>query len=324
MCTALSYRTRDHYFGRNFDLEASFHECLTITPQQFPLSFRTVPSMPTHFALIGIAAVEEGYPLYYDAANEKGLCMAGLNFPENAAYFPPDAARDNIAPFELIPWLLGQCATVDEAELLLRRCHLAAIPFSKDLPLSPLHWLLCDKNHALTIEQTKDGLHWYENPVGILTNNPPFPLQMIHLSNYMNLSRERAENRLSPTIPLQAYSRGMGAMGLPGDLSSASRFVRAAFTKLNSVCSDDESNSVGQVFHILSTVAQTQGCVHLGEGRYESTRYSICCNASRGIYYYTTYENQQICAVDLYRTDISSRILTTYPLLRRQQIQMQN
>lgn len=324
MCTAVVYRAESHYFGRNFDLESSFHECVTVTPRLFPLSFRAARALPGHFALIGMAAVEKGYPLYYDAMNEKGLCMAGLNFPRNAVYFPPRKGRNAIAPFELIPFLLGQCAAVDEAEALLRRCTLSAIPFSRALPLSPLHWLLCDKKRALVVEPTKEGLQLYENGVGVLTNNPPFPLQMIHLSNYMNLTREAAQNRLAPEVPLEAYSRGMGAMGLPGDLSSASRFVRAAFTLLNATRGESAEESVGQVFHILSSVAQTRGCVHLGEGRFESTRYAACCDAARGIYYYTSYENRQLCAVDLRRENLNGSALSTFPLLRRQQVRMQN
>lgn len=324
MCTAVVYRAESHYFGRNFDLETSFHECVTVTPRLFPLPFRAARALPSHFALIGMATVENGYPLYYDAMNEKGLCMAGLNFPRNAVYCPPRKGRCAIAPFELIPWLLGQCATVDEAEALLRRIPPAAIPFSRALPLSPLHWLLCDKKRALVVEPTKEGLQLYENGVGVLTNNPPFPLQMIHLSNYMNLSREAAQNRFAPEIPLETYSRGMGAMGLPGDLSSASRFVRAAFTLLNATRGESAEERVGQVFHILSSVAQTRGCVHLGNGRFESTRYAACCDAARGIYYYTTYENRQLCAVELRRENLNGAALSTFPLLRRQQIRMQN
>ena len=119
MCTAISLTTQDHYFGRNLDLEYSYTESITITPRNFPFSFRQKKAISQHYAMIGTAFVQDNYPLYYDATNEKGLSMAGLNFPENAYYFPPEEDKDNITPYEFIPWILGQCATVSEARMLL-------------------------------------------------------------------------------------------------------------------------------------------------------------------------------------------------------------
>ena len=116
----------------------------------------------------------------------------------------------------------------------------------------------------------------------------------------------------------------MGALGLPGDLSSASRFVKAAFTKLNSFSGDSESESISQFFHILGSVAQQRGCVHMGNSEYEITIYTSCCNTDKGIYYYTTYENSQISAVDMHKEHLDSQELISYPLIKGQQIRMQN
>ena len=324
MCTAVTYKTKDHYFGRNLDLEFSYHETVTVTPRNFPFRFRKMGALDSHYAMIGMAYVSDDYPLYYDATNEKGLSMAGLNFP-GSAYYPPEAEnRDNVSPFEFIPWILGQCATVAEARLLLDRINLVNINFSDALPLSPLHWIISDREESITVESTKDGLKIYDNPVGVLTNEPPFDFQMYNLSNYMALSTEPPENRFSRKVELKPYSRGMGAMGLPGDLSSASRFVKAAFTRLNSRSGDSEEESVSQFFHILGSVAQQRGCVHMGEGKYEITIYSSCCNTDKGIYYYTTYENSRITGVDMHREDLEGRELVSYPLLTEQQILIQN
>ncbi len=109
MCTAATLTTSDHYFGRNLDLEVSFGEGVTITPRNFEFEFRRAEPLRTHHAMIGMATVADGYPLYYDATNEHGLSMAGLNFPENAVYFPEADGATNITPFEFIPWILGQC-----------------------------------------------------------------------------------------------------------------------------------------------------------------------------------------------------------------------
>lgn len=320
MCTAITYSTQDHYFGRNLDLEFSYHEEVTITPRNFPFAFRCKNTIGQHYALIGMAFVVDNYPLYYDAINEKGLGMAGLNFPGNADYKNECPDADNIAPFEFIPWILCQCASVAEARELLSRINLVDINFSSELPLSPLHWMIADQKEAIVVESVKEGLKVHDNPVGVMTNNPPFDKQLFFLSNYMNLSPEPARNTFAKEIGLEEYSRGMGAIGLPGDLSSASRFAKAAFTRMNAVSGSSETESVSQFFHILGSVEQQRGCVHLGNHKYEITIYSSCCNMDKGIYYYRTYENPQVTAVKLFAEDLSGKELFRYPLRKEMQI----
>jgi choloylglycine hydrolase len=324
MCTAISYKTEVFYFGRTLDYDFSYGEQVTVTPRNFPLAFRGKGMLTHHYAIIGMAHVTQNYPLYYDAVNEKGLGVAGLNFVGNAQYRPRIDSKDNIANFEFIPWILAQCATVAEAKKLLDRINLTDEAFSEQLPPAQLHWIIADQSEAITVESVTDGLRICTNPVGVLTNNPPFDQQMLHLTNYMHLSPNEPKNRFCKTLDLTPYSRGMGAMGLPGDLSSQSRFVRAAFTKLNSVCDGTESGSISQFFHILGSVSQTRGCCRLEEGKYEITIYTSCANASRGIYYYTTYGNLQINAIDMHQENLNRDQLICYPLILTQEISVQN
>ena len=324
MCTAATYKTKDGYFGRTLDYEFSYGNEITITPRNYQFNFRNTESMNTHYAIIGMAYVAGNYPLYYDAINEKGLGIAGLNFVGNAAYNKPVENKTNIAQFELIPWILGQCSTVKDAKALLDNINIIDTPFSDELPLAQLHWIIADKEEAVTVESMADGLHIYNNPVGILTNNPPFNIQMFSLNNYMNLSPKNPENKFSDKLPLHPYSRGMGAIGLPGDLSSASRFAKVAFTKMNSVSGDSEEESVSQFFHILGSVDQQRGCCEVHDGKYEITIYTSCCNLDKGIYYYTTYNNHQISAVDMHRENLDSDKLVRYPMILNQNINFQN
>lgn len=319
MCTAATYQTKDFYFGRTLDYEFSYQEEVTITPRNYPLTLRSGEKMTNHYAMIGMAFVQD-IPLYYDAVNEKGLCMAGLNFVGNACYNNPASDKINVAQFEFIPYLLGKCASVDEAIKLLATINLTNVAYSEKLPLAQLHWIIADNKRAITVESMKNGMRIYENPVGVLTNNPPFDMQMFHLNNYMSLSPREPKNLFSDTLPLATYSRGMGALGLPGDLSSQSRFVRVAFTKMNSVSGNSEEESVNQFFHILGSVEQQRGCCIVGENEYEITIYTSCCNAQRGIYYYTTYENHSITAVDMHSEDLDARTLIRYPIERREKI----
>lgn len=324
MCTSVSYKTKDHYFGRTLDYEFSYGESIVITPRNFPFSFRCGERRDRHYAMIGMAHMADGSPLYYEATNEKGLSMAGLNFPGYAVYHAPAAGRDNVAPFELIWWILGDCASVGEARSKLDRLNVTAWNFRADMPATPLHWMLADEKEALVIESMADGLHIHENPVGVMTNSPPFDYHMLNLAAHRNLSREPAENRFAPGLPLADFSRGMGGIGLPGDLSSPSRFVRCAFTRLNSVAGDSEEESVSQFFHILGSVAHARGSVDVGNGQYEITIYTSCCNTNRGIYYYTTYENSRITAVDMHRENLEGAVPFVYPMLTKTDIFYQN
>lgn len=299
MCTAITFKTNDFYFGRNLDLERSYNERVVVTPRNFSLKMRCVEPLKTHYALIGMATVIENYPLYFEATNEKGLSMAGLNFPGNADYKPFSDNLKNITPFEFIPYILGKCKNIEEAEIELNGINLVNINFSCVLPLSPLHWMISDKTKSLTIESVKTGFKIYENPVGVLTNNPTFDYHLMNLNNYMSLHEGASENNLSENIEFKNYSLGLGALGLPGDYSSASRFIKATFVKYKSKSGSSEKESVNQFFHILDSVAMPKGCVLVRDGEYEYTRYSSCCNVDKGIYYYKTYDDFNIKKVEL-------------------------
>lgn len=324
MCTAATYKTKDFYFGRTLDYEFSYGDEVTVTPRNFCFRFRHMGEVKTHYAMIGMAYVSDDYPLYYDAVNEKGLGMAGLNFVGNAKYQDVQEGRENVAQFEFIPWILSQCATVLEARKALEKMNLVGTPYSEKLPCASLHWMIADKDAAIVVECVEDGLHVYDNPVGVLTNNPPFPVQMFMLNNYMHVSPSQPENHFAKELPLATYSRGMGGLGLPGDLSSASRFAKVAFTKLHAISGESEAESVSQFFHILGSVEQQRGCCEVEPGKYEITIYTSCVNADKGIYYYTTYENHQIQAVDMHRENLDGDTLRRYPLINEEQIRVVN
>lgn len=324
MCTAVTYKTKDFYFGRTLDYDFSYGDEVVIMPRNYSFPFRDMGVLETHYAMIGMALVKDDYPLYHEAVNEKGLGMAGLNFVDNAVFSDEMPGKDNVATFEFIPWILSECATVKEARKRMEKLNLTKESFSEKLPVAQLHWIIADRDEAITVEAVKEGIKIYDNPAGVLTNNPPFEEQMFMLNNYMHLSPKSPKNLFSKELPLHVYSRGMGALGLPGDLSSPSRFVRTAFVKMNSVSGDSEEESVSQFFHILGAVDQQKGCCDVGEGKYEITLYTCCCNADKGIYYYTTYDNHQITAVDMHKEDLDGSLLVRYSLIEGEQIKRQN
>ena len=321
MCTASNYITKKHYFGRNFDYEISYNEKVTITPRNYKFDFKLIDSIESHYAIIGIAAGVDDYPLYYDACNEKGLSIAGLNFAGNAKYLDEKKGMINITPFEFIPYLLSNFSSVNEVKEALKNINLVNINFSEEFPLSPLHWMISDKNNAIVVEPMDDGLKVYDNHVGVLTNNPTFDKQLFTLNDYRRLSNKNPDNTFSDSIDLDEYSRGMGAIGLPGDLSSSSRFAKAAFTRANSYSGDNEEESVSQFFHILASVEQQKGCTFISDpDLYEYTIYASCYNTEDGILYYKSYNNSQITAVKLMNENLDSSELIDYKLVSDEQI----
>lgn len=324
MCTAISWTKGDHYFGRNLDLEGSFGEGVAVVPRNLSWKFKKVAAPRVGKAMVGMAIVRDGFPLFYDAVNENGLSMSGLNFPKNAVYLKPQPKKYNLAPYEFIPYVLLTCKNLAEARALVHEVNLIDEPFGKGLPLTPLHFMISDKTGSIVAEPTAEGLKIYEDPVGVLTNNPPFPMQLERLNDYLNLTPYEPVNRFSENVELNSYSRGMGALGLPGDSSSASRFVRAVFARANIVAGESEADAVGAFFHMLENVAMVRGCVRLKENVYEETVYSSCCNTDKGIYYYTTYGERAIHAVDLHRTDLEGTMPAFYPLKNTQSIFFEN
>lgn len=324
MCTAATYRTDDFYMGRTLDYEFSYGEEITVMPRNFPLSFRHGGGTDRHYAIIGMAHVADGYPMFYDAVNEKGLGMAGLNFAASARYSEPEDGKQNVAQFEFIPWVLSQFASLEQARSAIEKINLVGTTYDSRYPAAKMHWIIADKSSAITVEPTEGGLKIYDNAPGVLTNEPPFDMQLFNLNNYMRLSPKQPENSFSDALDLGTYSRGMGGLGLPGDLSSMSRFVRAAFTKLNSLSGSGEAESVGQFFHILGSVEQVRGCCEVAQDKYEITIYTSCFNADKGVYYYTTYNNRRITAVDMHRENLDSDSLARYPMLDKEDVLRQN
>lgn len=316
MCTAIFCKEGSGYFGRTLDLEYSYNETVTVTPRRFTLYFRFEKPLFSHYAIIGIATVANGYPLYYDAMNEKGLCIAGLNFPLSAKYKGKTEGKMNVASFELIPFLLGQCKSVREVREILREINICGEPFGEEYKATPLHWMISDRTCAITVEAVDGGLRIYENGAKVLTNEPPFPYQLARLCEYAGLSPFEPNSRLFEEKGMLPDSRGLGAVGLPGDFSSPSRFVRAAFVLESSVFGERDDENVNQFFRVLGAVEVPRGCVRLENGKNVITHYTSCMNMSRGIYYYKTYGNCRISAVNMNSEDLYGETLVSYPLNR--------
>ncbi len=308
MCTAATYQTKDFYMGRTLDYEFSYGEEVTITPRNYEFDFRYAGKAKTHYALIGMAFVAGDYPLYYDAANEKGLGMAGLNFVGNAAYADEATEADKdlvqVAQYEFIPWILTQCASVAEARRMLSNMKLMGTPFSEQLPTAQLHWMIADKEECIVVESMKDGMHIYDDPVGVLTNIPPSPGRMFPLNNYAGVSGRQPESTFAGVRGLDPYSREMGGRGFPGNSRIPPDFFTVCFPKFSARSRGRANECVSQFFLNLRSVDRQRGGGADSEAAYEFTIYTSCGNTKKGIYYYPPYDNHQIPAVNIYAENL--------------------
>ena len=316
MCTAVSLNFSHHFFARTLDLDTSYGEAVISTPRKYSFKYRYEKPQGEHYAILGAGAVFDNTPLYYDAFNEAGLAVAALNFPGEAFYFKKRQGALNVASFELISFILSQCATLSEAVELLNRVNITDDSFSDDLPSTTLHWIVADKFGAVAVESVADGLKIYENQLGVLTNSPPFPYHKTRVCDFMGLDSGAPKNEICESVKLPYYSGGLGAMGLPGDFSSSSRFVRGVFLKNHTV----SSGGVSQAFHIMDNLAVPEGAVIKRNGKCFFTVYTSVADTDERVYYFTTADSRRIRAVKMTEEDISSDTLSVFSMREEEKI----
>ena len=288
MCTSIVLRKGGYFFGRNLDMDRHFGEKVVIMPKNYAFPFRNV-SDNSRFALVGMASLLDGVPLFADAMNEKGLAMAGLNFPGNAFY---KKTGSGIAPWELIPFLLRNFATVREVRKALTQVALIDEVFREGIPNAPLHYHISDREESVVLESTREGVRIYDNPFDVMTNNPPFPFHRENMRQY---------SALSPVTPegVNAFGEGFGGIGLPGDYSPASRFVKAAYLVKNQIASESDMGGANQFFHIAGNVEMPKGSVITKSGTLDYTIYASVMSGETGTYYFKTYEDMAVRKVSL-------------------------
>ena len=313
MCTALLRKQSRRLFGRTLDVEVEYGEELICVPSDYPIDYGEGRSLNSHMAFMGIGVTVGGTPLFFEAMNEAGLCVAALSF-NGAKYFEPRECERGIASFALIPHLM-RYASVSEVREELSDVRITSESFAADMPPTPLHWMVSARDGALAVEQTERGLLLYDDFCGALANAPEFPFHAIRTSELSGLSSTNPNN--SPGSEFSYPSGGYGALGLPGDFSSPSRFLRAAVISRLTPPSIDE---VGTFFHIMDCVAIPCGAVTDEGGAPRKTVYTSCMDADAGKYYFHTYGNRSIRAAEL----ADFKRLTHIPIASPQNIEFIN
>lgn len=329
MCTALTIKSSkgNSFFGRNMDLEYYFNQSVMVVPRNYEYEDKVTGNMiKGKYAIIGMGTVIDNHAAMADGMNEKGLACAGLNFSGFAYYEKePIEGKVNIAPYDFILWVLSNHETVDEVKKEINNIELVDVPLNKKYPVPTLHWMIVDKTgKSIVVEKTKNEFAVYDNNIGVLTNNPTFDWHLINLSEYIGLTEKHPKETRWCNQELEPLGVGAGTIGIPGDFSSVSRFVRIAFIKSRMPKVEDDLSSLSQFFHMLDYVAMVKGGVMTAEGKEDFTLYSSCMNQEKGIYYYKTYNNNRINAVDINKEELDGREIKVYPYLIKQDINYQN
>lgn len=330
MCTALTLKTEDGYtlFGRNMDLEYNFNQRVQLIPRNYAYKNHiTDENCHTKYAILSMGTLlGNEHPTLADGMNEKGLACAGLNFPDYI-YYATEAVEGkiNIAPYDFMLWVLSNFSSVEELRGPLENINLVAKPYNEETPIATLHWIVKDTTGAcIVIESTKNKLHIHDNHIGVLTNSPTFDWHITHLNQYVGLSSYQAENTSWGDQKLTPSGHGLGAFGLPGDSSSISRFVRIAFFKSILPPIPTLEKGISEYFKLLSNVSMTNGIIIKPHNQYEITIYTSGMCLEKGIYYYTTYTNQRINAIDMHKENLDATEIKAFDFLDAEDIHHQN
>lgn len=328
MCTALTLISKNgyHYFGRNMDIEYSFNQSPILVPRNFTYkNMATGDIEKTKYAIIGMGTIIDKHPMYAEALNEKGLACAGLNFPGYANWNEVIEGKINIPPYDVIPWVLGNFESVKEAMPYLERLNLVNKPINQSVPLPTLHYIVVDKyGECVVIEQTKESLKVYSNNVGVLTNSPTFDWHITNLRQYMGMKSTQPVNVNWSEEELKPLGQGVGLIGIPGDFTPASRFVRIAFLRANAVVSENEEENISEFFRMLGNVAMVRGSVVTPENKNDITLYTSCMCQEEVKYYYNTYNNYHINCIDMNKENLDSNEIKVFNYIDKLNLNYQN
>lgn len=300
MCTSVRFTDKaGHLFwGRNFDWNTGYGEVPVVMPKGFVAKRHFGESTPAAHAAIGMATTYDGYPLFFNCGNDAGLAVGGLNFPGYAHFEPgPVEGKTNLAAYEIPAWVAANFATVDEAAAALADVAIIDAGIAPSLPVAMLHWHIADAKRSIVVEYQEDGMHVHDDPIDVLTNQPPFGWHMENLRNYLHCTDEWPGKVTWRDAELTPFGTGSGMRGIPGDTYSTSRFVRAAYVNAFYPQKETERDNVLRMIHTLNNVAFCEGSARMADGSSEITMFSDCFSANTGTYYYLAVDEPTLkCA----------------------------
>ena len=325
MCTAVSYN--NSLFGRTFDYHKSYGERIIITPRDY----YQIGETKNRYAMIGVGVLAGDEPLYFDGMNEWGLFCAALNFSGFANYGKTEGKRAVISSSHLIGFLLGLCRSVNEVRDVVANLGISTEGPGGGIKPTSLHWMVCDRRSCIVIEPLGEGLRVFDNPFGVLTNGPDFTFHTIRMADFLSLSPKNQKDKLTDGT-VKPYSNGLGAFGLPGDFSSSSRFVRAAFVRKNLLSVSDfyretskqPTSQIDDFFSLMSSVSLPFGLSFGEDDMPMQTIYTVCADPNGLNYYFTDFTCRRVRRVKFGEEHFSMKTIALYQIYSSEDVKALN
>ncbi len=267
------------------------------------------------YGYVGMAVEQPEFVV--DGTNEQGLSAALFYFPNYGEYkaYNEQDADISLADFQVVSWILSRFSNIDQVKDAINNVRIINV----DSGASTVHWRITEPNGRQVVMEIVDGIpHFYENEIGVLTNSPGYEWQLTNLNNYVNLHPGSATpNKFGP-ITLRAFGAGSGFLGMPGDFTPPSRFVRAAFFKTFSSPTDNAYDAVMQSFHILNNFEVPLG-VQFTDGiapnnMPSATQWTVATDLKDMMIYYHTMYNRTIRSIDMKNIDFATVPFQYHPL----------
>ena len=319
MCTGIRLKTENNtiVYGRTLEFGTEVKSNIIMIPRGYSFDSAAQKSRglswKSKYAVVGANMLD--VVGLVDGVNEKGLAGGLFYFPGCAEYQIVTTESDVIAPWELITWCLTMCETVADVKKLLPTIVVAPILFDAWNIVPPLHAVVHDaQGNSLVIEYNKGSLIMHDNPLGVITNAPYFDWHMLNLGNYSNLTKINAESLLLDDVTIAPFGQGSGMLGLPGDFTPPSRFIRAVFFSQSAKKAKTEYEGCKTAFRILDLFNISIGLIQENKdasASYDYTQWTAVTDLKNKRYYWHTYDNHQIQMVDLMSMDINGKDVLT-------------
>jgi len=320
-CTGITLTAADGtvVHARTMEFAIDIHSDVIVVPRGYERVGTTPDGKPglkwkAKYANVGANGV--GLPFIFDGLNEKGLAVGTFYFPTSASYMRYNAADagKSIAPWEVGSWILENFATVDEVRENIGKIVVPAVVFPAWGFAPPVHYVVHDASgKSIVIEYSAGKLNVYDNPLGVITNSPTFDWQMTNLRNYVNFSMSNVPPVKLGSVKLEPFGQGSGMLGIPGDFTPPSRFVRAVAFSQSVLPSKTGDDAVLEAFHVLNNFDIPKGAAREhekdehGNVLADYTLWTAASDLKTKRYYFRTYENSQIRMVDLMKMNLDAK-----------------
>lgn len=332
-CTGITLKSKDGaaVAARTIEwAESVMNTMYVVVPRNQELQLLTPSGMDgmkfkTKYGFVGLAVEQKEFMV--EGLNEKGLSAGLFYFPNYGEYQPYDAAQKDrcLADFQLVSYVLGECSTVDEVKKALAKVRVIGI----DPRASTVHWRFTEASgRQIVLEIVNQEMHFYDNPLGVLTNSPGIEWHWTNLNNYVNLQPGTLPEHNFGPVEGKSFGHGSGLLGLPGDFTPPSRFVRAAFFQITAAQQPSAQESVFQAFHILNNFDIPTGTEHpWGKSPADvpsATQFTVASDTHNRMIYYRTMYNSNIRSIDLKAIDFDRVGYQSHPLdaVKKQPVEM--